>query len=169
MTEQEIIKKIKILKQIKPEGQFKIKGRNLLLTQIEVNSKSNNSLKRFFIYFSQNPVSVFAFTIVFLTFTFGINQLIKMNSQYKISSIQTKELINEINKINVNKQLEEITYHQNINSFIASALDEIDDTNNLKYLKNQILEKEIESINIKINDFQKGEEIEQLLEKKINQ
>jgi len=80
--------------------------------------------------------------------------------QVSSASLDSQKLNQEFNNLSINIQLDEISYRQDVNQTIASALSEISGTN-AKHLNSSILEKEISGL--KINQNQNGE-IDEMLE-----
>lgn len=147
---QDLIQKLNNLKFIEPDAVFVKKCRSEIL-----------ALK---------PRKPFAFAWPVLIWSGGFAVLLiaailsfttTTQKQLPTTSLNSHKLNQEFDNLTINIQLQEIRYQQNINQTIASALNEIGDTNT-KHLNSSILEKEKSDL-LNVNQSQ-NPEIDQLLE-----
>jgi len=131
---QELIEQIKKLRAIEPDLAFKANSRNLIL--------SYKTKKPFFNFIFNRPVlawsGVLAMAAVILAITTAV--LSKPKEAFS-SSFDAQKLNQEFSEMNINIQLNEIKYQQNVNQAITSALTEISQTQT-KHLNSSVLEKE---------------------------
>jgi len=152
----EIIKQLKKLKSIRPETNFVFTAKQNILTTPQ---------KRFFTftYFQTRFLLTGTTIVLLLTLTLSIANLSKTSSLSKNFFSNPEEITREFENLDINIQLQEINYRQNINEIIALALNEITDKEPT-YLKSSILENELNSFKIN-NNTEKNEKIEELLNK----
>lgn len=144
---QEIIYKLNKLKGIEPDPTFVKKCRFLILEKA-----------------SQKPVLVLWPRLIWIGALAGLLLIIALpnlinRKQLNAASLNNVErLSREFNELTINIQLKEISYQQNINQAIASALTEISDTQ-VKHLNQSVLQEENNNFNVpddqnqKINDL----------------
>lgn len=156
---QKIEKKLKILKEIKPDETFVVKTRILILNQVE-----NNKLSNFFKFSFNFKIALSFFFVLFFILISGF---IFWSKNAKFKNLAYNQLITEYNNLNINQYIESIKNNENINESIKLALNSIE---NSKFLIESKINKEFEEINkIKINDnYKTPEEINELLNKIIN-
>ena len=149
---QELIKELIKLRSIEPNRAFVKKCRLLILEKT-----------------AQKPVIVLWPRIVWIGALAGLLLIITLPNLISRKQLNTASLNNveklsrEFNEMAINIQLKEISYQQNINQAIASALTEISDTQ-IKHLNQSILEKEDNGFDVSNNQNQ---EINDLLNKVI--
>lgn len=150
MWQKKIINQLNKLKAIEPDKDFVQKTRILILTTPTL--KPTRRIWRWFL------VSAGAFAVLLLTLTLISNFAVKP----KISAFfNQQDLKTEFNNLNVQIQLQEIAYRQNLDSVISLALNEISDKQP-RHLNPMLLQKEQASLETdNINQQQK--EINNLL------
>ncbi len=128
---QKLLQQLHNLKTIEPSPAFREKSRGLIL---KIPPKTN--------YIEWRTLSWAGITaMVLLILVIGSNL-----SKPVISSLDENRLNKELNNLNINIQLQEISYQQKINQTIASALNEISD-NDVRHLNKSLLETEQNNIN----------------------
>ncbi len=148
---QELIGQIKKLRAIEPDSAFKANSRNLIL--------SHKTKKPLFVF--NWPVfawsGAIAMAAVLLTVTAAFFSKPK---EVFSSSFDAQKLNKEFSEMNINIQLKEIGYQQNVNQTITSALSEISQTQT-KHLNASVLEKEKNEM--EASSSEPGSQIEELL------
>ena len=141
---QNILRQLHNLKIIEPSPSFREKSRGLIL---KIPPKTN--------YIEWRTLSWAGVTaMVLFVLVVGSNL-----SKPAISSLDENRLNKELGNLNINIQLQEISYQQKVNQTIASALNEISD-DDIRHLNKSLFE--FEKNNININDSA-NPEIERLL------
>lgn len=149
---QDIIQQLKKLKKVRPASGFQTQTR-LLILATPVAKRSIFTLP-------------WALAGSLAAIVLVIASLVSLNSLNKpaISSFPNPEDIGlEFDNLSINIQLQEISYRQSVNEVIASALDEISDINP-RYLKQSLLENELESFDIN-GALERQSQINELLDK----
>lgn len=152
--DKEIVQKLKRLSVIKPEQDYILKSRRLILAVPPARPA---------LITSGAWIGIFAVIILIIISSFTGNLFSKSGH---ISLFDSEEIKNEFENLTISLQLEQITYQQNVNDVIASALNEIGDLN-LYRTNPSLLEKELNSFNLN-GDLEKQRQIDNLLEKVIN-
>ena len=135
---QELIQQLNKLKAIEPDPAFAKSCRHLILTLKPMQTKP--------VFFNW-PALVWAGGLALIMLVFAANYLL-LPQKGNLSSLDSNKLNQEFDNLDINIQLNEITYQQKINQDIASALTEIGETN-IKHLNRSLLEEEQNNI-----DFQ---------------
>jgi len=152
----EIIKQLKNLKAIKPEPDFTASAKQFILTA--------QKPRRFIFDYLQTWVLATTAIVLLIVLTISVADFYKTLSLSK-NFINPEEINYEFENLNINIQLQEISYRQSINETIAAALDEISDKKPT-YLKTNILEKELNSLKINNgNNQEQNQKIDELLNK----
>jgi hypothetical protein len=153
MSNKEIIKNLKLLKEIEPDESFANRTRNIVL--------ATTPHSRFI------PAWVAGFALAALFISLISYSFIFYNHNPSISSSLEKNfLVNEFNEMDINLQVKKITYSQDVNKTIASALSEITESQ-ADHMNPSILEAEKEYINQLETTKGNDEEIDKLLNKVI--
>jgi len=142
---QEIIQQLNKLKLIKPDPVFAARSRILIFKSA---SKTSPVFLPRLVWFAAPAVIILA--VIISNFGGPKQTLTSLNNSEKLDQ--------EFNNLAINIQIQKITYQQNINQTIASALTEISDTQT-KHLNRSVLEREDNSFslpedkNAEINDL----------------
>ncbi len=155
MLNNQLIEQLKRLKTIEPDPIFKERGRVLIL------ARTKKLAPRF--RFSL-PILTWSgvFAAVVIILTIATADLAKPKEALS-SSFDSKKLNEEFSNLNVNIQLNEIKYQQNVNQTINSALTEISQTQ-AKHLNQSILQKEASDLDFSSETQSKSQQIDQLLD-----
>lgn len=151
---QDIIQKLKRLKSVKPEKEFILKSRRLVLAVPQ---------KRPIFAFSWIWAGVLA-AVFLLVAVSAISTNSLLRNGYA-TLINPEDISQEFDNLTINIQLRQISYQQNVNSAIASALNEISDSGP-RHLKTSLLEKELDTLDIN-GGLDKQKQINELLDKVI--
>ena len=143
----DLIQKLNNLKPIAPDAVFVKKCRDALLS---VRTKKSPVFNW--------PVFVWSGAFAVLALAVSISVVLTAPKQAVSASLDPNKLNKEFNNLAINIQLQEISYRQNINQTITSALSEISDTNT-KHLNKAILEKEKNDLNASQPQEQKIDEL----------
>ncbi len=154
LTNEEIIKKLNKFKDIAPDPSFVKTSRTLILAH-KPHKRSGWSSLPFWGLAGALAILILIASISF----FGLASPRPVLS----SSFNPHDLEEEFKRLTINIQLEELKYRTKANQTIASALNEIKDTN-VRHLNSFLLESEEESITIEEST---NPEIDVLLEKVI--
>lgn len=153
MNKRSIIKEIKLLKEVKPDPAFVERARNLVLT-----AKPHLRLVPSW----ATGVALVAVILILI----GSGILFSSGNPSISSSLKKDSLVEEFNKMDINLQIDEITYSQDIHKTIASALTEISDSK-ANHMNPSILEAEKKYID-DLSQNGNEEEINNLLNRVIN-
>lgn len=153
MNKKETIKEIKLLKEVVPDPVFVKRARNLVLT-----AKPH-------LRFIPAWVAGFALAAVILALV-GSGIFFSAQNPSISSSLNKEFLVKEFSELDINLQINEIAYSQDIHKTIASALTEISDSKT-SHMNPSILEAEKEYINQLENTGSEEKEINTLLNKVI--
>ncbi len=149
----EIIKDLKLLKEIKPDESFINRTRNIVL----VTTPHSRLVPAW--------IAGLALAAVVLALI-GSGILFSTHHPSISSSLNEDFLVKEFSELDINIQIDEITYSQDVHKTIASALNEISDSRT-SHMNPSILEAEKEYINQLEDTGSKEKEINNLLNKVI--
>lgn len=144
---QKLIQQLNKLKSIEPDPTFAKNCRHLILAFKPAKTKP--------VFFNW-PALIWAGSFALILLVFATNYL--SPQKQNLSSLDSNKLNQEFDNLNINIQLNEITYQQEINQGIASALTEIGETN-IKHLNRSLLEEEQDKINFPDSDDSKINEM----------
>ncbi len=147
---QEIIQKIKNLKEIKADDAFRQRSRALIF---------GLKPKRKPLFFNFGFVLATSLALIFIVFSSFIIFQNKNNSTSISSITETEEINSEFQYINF--QLKEITYRQNIHQKITVFLDEMGNPS-FKNLKKENLEDDLNNFKLE-NPLKNKDQVDQLL------
>jgi hypothetical protein len=147
------IENLKILKQVKPDNAF-VKGTKSLILATKPHTK----------HLPIWATSLALMSAFILLITSGI--IISNQNPTISSSLNESFLTEEFNDMDLNLQIEEITYSQDIHDTIASALNEISNSKT-NHMNSSIIESENDYIN-QLENVENEEEINNLLNRVIN-
>jgi hypothetical protein len=147
------IENLKILKQVKPDNAF-VKGTKNLILATKPHTK----------HLPIWATSLALMSAFILLITSGI--IISNQNPTISSSLNESFLTEEFNDMDLNLQIEEITYSQDIHDTIASALNEISNSKT-NHMNSSIIESENDYIN-QLENVENEEEINNLLNRVIN-
>ncbi|TSA44282.1 hypothetical protein D4R51_04145 [bacterium] len=146
----QIIRQLKKLKAIEPDPHFVAGSRRMIL--------AFNKQELVFAWPSLRMAGVFAGIIAVLT-----TSIFLFSGNSASTALASPEDLNrEFSNMNINIELKEIEYRQNVNQTIASAITEISN-NNLSHLNQDILKSEGSGLDL--NAFNSDSRIDQLLDK----
>ncbi len=156
MNKKELIREISLLKEIGPDEGFVKRARNLSLAA------------RPHFHFQIVPAWVAGFALATLLLALvGSGILFSARNPSLSSSFNKEALAKEFNELDVNLQIDEVTYSKDIHNTIASALTEISDSK-VSHLNLSILEEEKSYIENLGGDGAQEKEINDLLNRVIN-
>ncbi len=153
MNQKEIIQKINKLKQILPSPELATRGRVMIFANDLPHNNNNRRVAPWLIWAS-------GFALAILVAAVSITNLNNSN-QALAASLNPEKLTQEFNDLTINIELQNISYHQDVNQSIASALNEIG-SNQAKHLNPDILQSEEQNLNLNSGTNPK---IDQLLNK----
>lgn len=154
MNKRELIREIRVLKEIRPDEGFVTRTRSLVIT-------ARPTLRII-------PTWVAGFALATILLALVASGIFLSARNPSISSSFNKEaLAKEFNELDVNLQIDEVTYSRDIHETIASAITEISDSK-ISHLNPSILEEEQSYIEDIEGDGAQEKEINDLLEKVIN-
>ena len=137
MLHKELITQLKKFRTIEPDLVYTKTSRSVIVTT----QKPAFALPQFF--WKHAATSAFVIIIAFVLSLYALTL-----SRPSISaSLDPKSLENEFQNMTINIQLEEISYQQEANQAIASALDEIQNTS-VRHLNNSLIRSEEENIKL---------------------
>ncbi len=117
--ENKIIKNLKQLKKIEPDSEFVRQTRYLILGRNGSQSLSFGSAFNLKWYFLAPAL------LVFLVAVFSVKVLPAIQTREISERFTPNQLNSELQALNIDIQVKEISYRQNINQTIASVLDEL--------------------------------------------
>ncbi|KKU91521.1 MAG: hypothetical protein UY23_C0001G0127 [Candidatus Jorgensenbacteria bacterium GW2011_GWA1_48_11] len=134
-TQKDLIKQLNKLRVIAPSADSAARGRALIFIEGEP--------RRF------PPVLAWAsvFALIILVFSVSYQTLISPATNIISASLNSDQLNQEFNNLSINIELKDISYRQNVNQAIASAISEIE-SNEARHLNPDVLKSEEQNLNI---------------------
>lgn len=132
-----LILQLKKLKAIEPNADFKTKSRRLLFAHTAIPETATKSAV-FAIPWRWNFAPIFGALLIIVI---GTIVLLSPSKTPAVASLNTENLTQELKDLTINIQLQDVSYTQNVNQTIASALTEISDIKT-KHLSPSLLQSE---------------------------
>jgi len=136
ITNEEIKKSLSELKVVSPDAAFKRAVKAMILSRVPEKTVS------FRFPFLKIGSVLAAIILIITAFTMEFSPTPALSSSFNPGSLEK-----EFQGLTINVQIEEVEYRERANQTIASALNEIENTN-VKHMNNSLIEGEAESIGI---------------------
>jgi hypothetical protein len=133
-----LIKKLKSLESIRPDAAFVSRTRNIVLERTQP-----TRVAFFRVQWVHRGIFSFAGAAVAILIGFLIFE--PFGSSVTATSLENTQLSNEWSSLSINIQLKEVSYNNNAERIIASAINEIQDTNT-RHLNASLIQEEREML-----------------------
>lgn len=134
-----IIKKLKTLEAVRPDAAFISRTRHIVLEQTQ-----HARMSLFRVHWVHQ--GIFSFAGAALAILLGFLVLQPFGTTVTATSLENAQLSKEWNSLSINIQLKEVSYNNNAASVIASAINEIRDTDT-RHLNTSLIQEEQNTLN----------------------